>query len=300
MELIKELARIKCHFMSMYMPALRTKQIYKRNFGRTPNLKNPQNVNEKLQYLKLNTYYNNPVVTTCIDKYKIREYLKQKGLAHILPELYGAYDSVDEIPFSDLPNSFVIKCNHGCGFNILCPNKSDLDIEHSSKLLKKWLKQDHWKEYAEVQYKFIKKKIIVEQFLGNDILSYKFYCFNGIPKVLYVAANGEKGEKDKYIDFFDMNWNHLNISLAKHEHQANFDHIEVPKNFEKMKEISHILSEDFPFVRVDLFNIEGIIYISEMTFIPTGGFMRLTPEGTADEWGSWLEIGNHSTVQDRL
>lgn len=294
MKLIKELARIKCHFMSMYMPVLRTKQIYKRNFGKNLNLKNPIDVNEKIQYLKLNTYYNNPVVTACIDKYKIREYLKQKGLVDILPKLYGAYDSADEIPFSDLPDSFVIKCNHGCGFNILCPNKSDLDIEHSKKLLKKWLKQDHWKEHAEVQYKFIKKKIIVEQFLGNDILSYKFYCFNGIPKVLYVATNGENGEKDKYIDFFDMNWNHLNISLAKHEHHANYNDIGAPKNFEKMEEIARILSEDFPFVRVDLFNIEGNIYISEMTFIPTGGFMHLAPEGTANEWGSWLELENNS------
>lgn len=293
MKLIQELARIKCHLMSMYMPVLRTKQIYKRNFGTRLNLKNPVNVNEKIQYLKLYTYYNNPTVTTCIDKYKIREYLEKKGLTDILPELYGVYDSADEIPFSDLPRSFVIKCNHGCGYNILCPNKSDLDIDKSKKSLQKWLKQNHWKEHAEVQYKFIKKKIIVEQFLGNDILSYKFYCFHGIPKVLYVATNGEHGEKDKYIDFFDMNWNHLDISLGEHEHHSNYDNMKAPENFERMKKIAHILSEDFPFVRVDLFNIDGKIFISEMTFVPTGGFMHLTPDGTADEWGSWLEIENH-------
>lgn len=292
MKLIQELARIKCHLMSMYMPVLRTKQIYKRNFGTRLNLKNPVNVNEKIQYLKLNTYYNNPTVTTCIDKYKIREYLEQKGLTDILPELYGVYDSADEIPFSDLPESFVIKCNHGCGFNIICPDKSNFDIEQSKKLLEKWLKQDYWKKYAEVQYKFIKKKIIIEQFLGDNISTFKFYCFNGIPKVLYVSTNGENGEKDKYYDFFDMDWKHLNISLFGHLQRTDYDDMEVPKNFEKMKEIARVLSQEFPFVRVDLYNIDGDIYISEMTFIPTGGFMRLTPDGTADEWGSWLEIEN--------
>lgn len=293
MNLIKELSRVKCHFMSMYMPVLRTKQIYKRNFGKSLNLKNPLNVNEKIQYLKLNTYYKNPVVTTCIDKYKIREYLEQKGLADILPKLYGAYDSADEIPFSDLPESFVIKCNHGCGFNIICPSKSNLNIDQSKRLLKKWLKQDYWKEYAEVQYKFIKKKIIIEQFLGDNISTFKFYCFNGIPKVLYVSTNGENGEKDKYYDFFDMNWNHLDISLFGHLQRADYREMKIPPNFERMKQIACVLSQEFPFVRVDLYNIDGNIYISEMTFIPTGGFMRLTPKGTAEEWGSWLEIGNH-------
>lgn len=294
MKLIKELARIKCHFMSMYMPVLRTKQIYKRNFGKNLNLKNPIDVNEKIQYLKLNTYYNNPVVTACIDKYKIREYLRQKGLVDILPRLYSAYDSADEIPFSDLPDSFVIKCNHGCGFNIICPDKSSLDIEQSKKLLRKWIKQDYWKEYAEVQYKFIEKKIIIEQFLGDNISTFKFYCFNGVPKVLYVSTNGENGEKDKYYDFFDMNWNHLDISLFGHLQRTDYKDMEIPQNFERMKEIARILSGDFPFVRVDLYNIDGNIYISEMTFVPTGGFMRLTPEETADEWGRWLELNNKS------
>lgn len=129
----------------------------------------------------MNTYYNNPAITSCSDKYKIREYLTQKGFRDIFPELYGVYDSPDEIPFEELPQSFVVKCKHGCEFNILCPDKAKLDIVNCKKQLKKWLKQDYWKEYAETQYKFINKKIIVEQFLGDEISTYKFYCFNGEP-----------------------------------------------------------------------------------------------------------------------
>lgn len=287
MSIVEKLISLKCQFMSMYMPVLRTKQIYKSNFGKKPNLKNPVSINEKLQYLKLNTYYNNPVITNCIDKYMIREYLIKKGFSELLPELYGVYGSADEIPFAELPESFVIKCNHGCGFNIICPDKSKLDIENSKNLLRTWMKQDYWKKYAEVQYKFIKKRIIIEQFLGYDIFTFKFYCFHGVPKVMYVSTRDENREKE-YYDYFDMQWNHLNVSLAGHPNRPDYQCIEKPENFEEMKKTAKALSEDFPFVRVDLYNINGRIYISELTFIPTGGFMRLTPEGTAEKWGNWL------------
>lgn len=277
--------------MSCYMPVRMTEKIYKGLFGKNPDLKNPTSINEKIQYLKLHDYYNNPVVTNCIDKYRIREYLTQKGHAEILPELYGAYDSPEEIPFEKLPDKFVIKCNHGCGFNIICSDKSKLDIAETKRLLGTWLKQDYWKEFAELQYKFINKKIIVEQHLGDNISTYKFYCFNGEPKVLYMSANGENGEYDKYYDYFDMGWNHLNVTLRGHENRPDWRSIQPPKNFDKMKELARELCSEFPFVRIDLYNIDGKIYISEMTFIPTGGFMRLAPEETAAEWGKWLDLG---------
>lgn len=278
--------------MSVYMPVQLTKKIYRSNFGRNPDLKNPQDINEKIQYLKLNTYYDNPTITMCVDKYKIREYIIQKGLEDILPRLYGVYRSPEEMDFEKLPQSFVIKCNHGSGFNILCPDKSKLDIENSKKLLRQWMKYDYWKEYGEVQYKFVEKRIIVEEFLGNEILTYKFYCFNGEPRTLYVSSCNENGETDFYYDYFDMEWNHLDVKLAGHEHYPDYESIAKPDDFEELKRIAHELSKDFPFVRVDLYDVEGKIYISELTFIPTGGFMRLTPEGTAEEWGKWLKLNN--------
>ena len=181
-----------------------------------------------------------------------------------------------------------MKCNHGCGYNIICPDKEKLDKKYAEKLLKKWLEEDFWTLFAEPQYKFIEKKIIVEEYLGQDIHTYKFYCFNGIPKVGYMSSNGENGEYDKYYDFFDMVWNHLDVVLNGHEHYPGV--LDKPEGFEEMKQLAEKLSHDIPFVRIDLYDIEGKIYLSEFTFVPTGGYMKLEPEGTSEEWGSWLNI----------
>lgn len=263
-------------------------KIYNGGFAKPLDLEHPVTVNEKLQYLKLNQYYNNPLVTTCVDKYLVKDYLKKKGLSHIVAKLYGVYETPDQIEWEKLPNQFVIKCNHGCGYNIICENKNHLDTEDAKSKLKQWLSEDFWTYFAEPQYRFIEKKIIVEEYLGKDIHTYKFYCFHGVPKVCYVSSNGEHGEYDKYYDFFDMDWRHLPVVLNEHEHYPGT--LKQPEGFKEMKQLAEALSADIPFVRVDLYNIEGKIYLSEFTFVPTGGYMKLEPEGTAEEWGSWLTV----------
>ena len=150
------------------------------------------------------------------------------------------------------------------------------------------MREDFWKIYCEPQYKDIERRIIVEEYLGNDIQTYKFYCFNGKPMVLYISSNGENGEKDLYLDYYDMEWNWLPISLEGHEHAKA--KTMKPKNFEKMIDVAENLSLDFPFVRVDLYNLDGRIYFSELTFIPTGGNMKLSPKSVLEEWGSWLQL----------
>lgn len=270
-------------------PALDTRIAYRSAFHKKINLKNPQNFNEKILFLKLNDYYNNPIVTQCSDKYAIRKYLYKKNMNYLLPVLYGVYEKVSEIEWGKLPNSFVIKCNHGCGYNIIVKNKKELNIENACQTLKKWLKEDYWKK-GEVQYKFIKKKIIIEEYLG-DVETYKFYCFNGKPKVMYVSSNEwKKGicYKDKFIDFFDMDFNHIDCVLKGHTNSPYY--IQKPKNFKEMVEVSKILSEDFPFVRVDLYDVKERVYISELTFCPTNGFMQLEPEYLEEEWGNWLKL----------
>lgn len=274
--------------LSNISPVLLAKILYYKNFGKRLNLKNPRNINEKLQYLKFNDYNNNPIITECVDKYKVREYLKRKKLAHLCPRLYGVYKSVDDIMWQELPNKFVIKCNHGSGMNIICLDKSNINIEDLKKQLKKWMKFDFWKVYGEVQYKNIEKRIIIEELLAEDILTYKFYCFNGKVKASYVSLNGENGEKEKYIDFFDKEWNRLEISLGEHEHYPG--KILKPKGYEKMIELAGLLSKDFPFVRVDLYNVDGKIYFSELTFIPTGAMMKLEPNSILEEWGEYLDL----------
>lgn len=263
-------------------------KIYNGGFEKPLDLENPVTINEKLQYLKLHQYYNNPLVTTCVDKYLVKEYLKEKGLSYIVAKLYGVYDKPEQIEWERLPDQFVIKCNHGCGYNIICSDKKSLDKEEAINKLNQWLSEDFWTYFAEPQYRFIEKKIIIEEYLGQDIHTYKFYCFNGIPKVCYMSSNGEHGEYDKYYDFFDMDWNHLPVVLNEHEHYPGT--LPKPEGFEKMKHLAEKLSVDIPFVRVDLYNIEGKIYLSEFTFVPTGGYMKLEPKGTAEEWGRWLTI----------
>lgn len=279
------------NFLSTISPTFTTKLIYYYNFRKWLNLKNPQGINEKLQVLKLKNYYNNDIITQCADKYRVREYIQSKGMDFLLPKLIaGEYDTAKSIKedWESFPDKFVIKCNHGCGYNILVTDKSKEDVDLIVKQIDKWMKEDFWKVYCEPQYKYIEKKIIVEEYLGGDILTYKFYCFNGKPEIAYVSSNGENGEKDLYLDYFDMDWNWLDITLDTHLHKK--EKASKPKNFDKMIKISKQLSEDFPFVRVDLYNIDGQIYLSELTFIPTGGIMKLKPKEVIQEWGNKLKL----------
>ena len=156
--------------------------------------------------------------------------------------------------------------------------------------LNKWIKEDFWKFYCEPQYKNVSHRIFIEEYLGDDIHTYKFYCFNGDPKIIYVSSNGDdiEHDKDKYIDYFDTKWNWIPICL--HPHLNFAEHPERPKNLDRMIEIAKDLSRDFPFIRVDLYNLDGVIKFSELTFIPTGGNMKLEPEDTIDKWGEWLSL----------
>lgn len=274
--------------ISASSPKIATEILYYKNFGKRLNLKNPRNLNEKLQWLKLNTYYKNPIITTCVDKYKVKSYLEQKGFGELCPRTYGVYKNVEEIPWKELPDSFAIKCNHGSGMNIICLDKKSLDIEEAKKNLTRWMAWDFWKEYAEVQYRFVPHRIVVEELLDLRILTYKFYCFNGQPKIVYVQSDGENGEPEKYIDFFDVNWKWEDVALFGHENAAV--HPQKPENYEKMIEIAESLSQEFPFVRVDLYNLKGKIYFSELTFIPTGGVMKMNPQSVINKWGEWLEL----------
>ena len=276
--------------LSTISPKLETYISYYYNFHEFLNLKNPYGINQKLQYLKLKTYYNNPIITQCVDKYRVRDYIKEIGFEKILPNLIGVYNSANDVrnDWDKLPNKFVIKCNHGCGYNILVKDKMSENIDDIVNKLSKWMKEDYWKIYCEPQYKFVKKKIIIESYLGDNIQTYKFYCFNGVPKVSYVSTNGENDEKDLYLDYYDIDWNWLPITLENHLHSK--EKIEKPINYEKMVDLAKKLSNEFPFVRVDLYNINGTIYFSELTFIPTGGMMKLKPKDIIYEWGNLLNL----------
>ena len=187
-----------------------------------------------------------------------------------------------------MPNSFVIKANHGSGFNIIVNNKTQLNIEKTKKLLKDWIKIDYGKIGAEFHYSLIKRKIFVEEFIGNNLKNYKFLCFNGKPKYAYVSI--EENYK-KYRNFYDMNWNFLNFSCLSEPHPSyNYP---KPKFFNLMKEYATKLSSDFKFVRVDLYQLKNEIRLGELTFIPMNSFFYCKNKNDEIEIGQHIKIKNN-------
>lgn len=288
MKIYYSIISIKWKIYYFISPTLLTKKLYKQNFKRNLDLKNPKTFNEKIMWLKLNYYKDDAKIKQCIDKYNVRNYILEKNLSDILNELYGVYNDPDDINFDMLPDRFVLKCNNGSGFNLIVKNKNELDIENTKQIMKKWLKSNYEIKYAEIQYKGIKKLIICEKYLEDDITDYKFFCFHGKPKFLYVSSGlGEK--KCVKMQYYDLNLNSLNVKREGYISDTN-PKLKKPKNFSKMIEIATRLSEDFPFVRVDLYNIDGKVYFSELTFVPTGGLMKIEPEKYDYIWGTYLNL----------
>ena len=258
--------------LTIISPKLNTKVYYKKRFGKSINLDNPQTLNEKIQWLKLNKYTTDPIYTECADKYLVREYVKKQGCGDILIPLIGVYDNSSQINWNDLPKKFVLKWNFGCGLNILCNDKKAINEIKTKKLLNKWKYNKFYLQSSEMQYKNIKKKIICEEYLddnsGHQIKDYKFYCFNGKPYCVMICVGREYGKPEFY--FFTKEWKFLNIlkfSLDK----ADQINIEKPKEMDKMFEYAEKLCKDFPFVRVDLYDVNGKIYFGELTFTPSAG-----------------------------
>ena len=252
------LTKISPKFSALILYVYRTKEI--------PNLKKPKNFNEKMTKLKLENYNNNSKVSTLSDKYEVREYVKEKGCSEILNELYNVYDTVEQINFEQLPEKFALKCTHGCAYNVICKNKEELNIDDTKKKLNSWLNEKYGYTTQELHYTKIKPRIIAEKYLcdKNDKmpLDYKIYCFNGKARCILVCS--ERDEKLK-LSYYDLNWNRINFEK---KNWSSTKDIERTKNLEQMIKYAEILSEGFPFVRVDLYNDNGKIIFGELTFTP--------------------------------
>lgn len=261
--------------------------------GKWPNLKNPQGFNEKLQWLKLHEDYSQYRDYT--DKIKVREIIKEKlGDGYMFPIL-GKWKSFDEIDFSALPEEFVLKCNHDSGSVKLIHSKSSLtdkDYTELKRFFDSRMKYDFYLAGREPCYKGIDRYIFAEELMKDSsgdlggIKDYKFFCFSGEPKLMFVATNRST---DLRFDFYDMGYNHLDITNI---HPQSGKVLEKPKYFVKMKEIAATLSKGMPFVRVDLYELNDRVYFSELTFFHGGGFSRFYPEEWEYKLGSWIEI-NH-------
>lgn len=251
------------------------------------NLDQPQTFNEKIQWCKLYYLPKNELVVLCADKYAARDYVKEKGLEQYLTCLLGVWYDAGEIDWDGLPQEFVLKCNHGCAYNIVCPDKSSFERMRAVKQLNGWLKEDFGAYNIEIHYSRIKpRKIICEEYLGNCITDFKFYCFGGVPHFFYVS-NDLIHDRQAQIGFFDMNGK--KIPLIREDY-ADIASVTLPDFYDEMVEATKILSEDFPFVRVDFFVANGRFYFAELTFTPSAGMMPLNPEHYDKEWGDLLNI----------
>lgn len=267
-------------------PEFVSKMYYRIVLKEKLNLKNPHTFNEKLQWLKLYEWPNNDIAIKCSDKYLVREYIEQKGVGNYLNELYGVWDNANDIDFDKLPNQFVLKCNHGCGYNIICDDKNRINFDDTRKILNKWMKENFGKFNAEPHYDKIKHKIICEKYLGGNITDYKFFCFNGNVEFMYIASGFGKGIEEQ-VSFFDSEGN--KATYRRTDYPVMQD-AKLPEKFEEMKQLSEKLSKDFPFVRVDWFEENKKIYFSELTFTPCGGLMKIEPKEYDSIWGNLLNI----------
>lgn len=244
------------------------------------NLKKPKKFNEKLMYLKLYDYNHNKQVFKCADKYCMREYVTRKlGNENNLVKLYGVYNKAEEIEWDKFPNKFVIKCTHGCGFNIVCTDKEKFDTTLAEKKLNKWLKTKFGYKTAETHYTHIKPKIICEKFIESQStlpVDYKFYCFDGIAKVVLVCSDRDTNRK---ADFFDMDWKELKLRDNNTNTTNAQTKLKKPDSFSKMIEYAEILSKDFKFVRVDFYEENDKPIISELTFTPAACLGYYSKEG---------------------
>lgn len=254
------------------------KTIYKHKENIDLNLDNPQTFDEKLWWLKIN--YHNPLMTMCVDKYWVRDYVKMCGYEEILNELYGVYDNVDNIDFSKFENDKVfIKCNHRSGANMIYDKNKPFDIKKFKKKFKKALNSNYYNVYREWPYKNVKPLIVCEKVLTTDeksgLVDYRILCFNGKAKYVLLdvdvcADDGSHADNSK-INVYDRD---LNLMKNYIFNISNFecDRIKKPKNYDKMIEIAEKLSKPFPHARVDLYNISGKIVFGEITFFHRAGF----------------------------
>ena len=208
-----------------------------------------------------------PLKAKCSDKILVHEYSVEKLGKDICNKILKIYDSVQEINFDELPNQFAIKANHGNSYNIIVSNKANLNKQYAISSLNRWIHTDYGEYRKEFHYSFIKPKILVEEFIGDNLKNFKFLCYGGVPKYVYVSiTDGEQ----KYRNFYDMDWNFLNFHCLSEPHPTI--KYPKPKFFEEMKEIARKLSADFRFVRVDLYELETEVRLGELTYTPMNSF----------------------------
>ncbi|WAT23981.1 ATP-grasp fold amidoligase family protein [Aerococcus urinaeequi] len=259
---------------------------YYLNLGRKLDLNKPKRYNDKLQWLKLND--RKDIYTEMVDKFAVRNIVEKTiGKEYLIP-LLGVYNDFDEINFEELPSQFVLKPNHTSGNVYICRNKSEINYNQLRRKVDKWMKRDYFWEHREWPYKNVDRKLVIEKLMvdesGTDLKDYKFFCFNGDAKFMFVAKDRSTSTK---FNFYDSNFNKLPLK----QHYPNFnDELKKPISFEKMKYLAGKLSEGIPHVRVDFYEINGEIYFGELTFYHFAGVEQFEPDEWDFKFGDLIEL----------
>lgn len=263
---------------------------YRIKTGRRLNLKNPKRYSEKIQWYKLN--YKNPLLVQCVDKYDVREYVKSKELENILVPCYGVYDNVDEINWDKLPKQFVMKDTLGAGgFDVIVVEDKDrADIYVIKNKIEKWLQRPHriknggreWPYYCGKKHRILIEKYLDASHIEGGLLDYKFFCFDGKAKYMRITGERQLGVTER-IATYDMSFNRLDI-IRKDLKSLTID-VEKPYNFNQLVKYAEILSESFPHVRVDMYDLDNKIYFGELTFFGSSGYLNYIPDSFDYEIG---------------
>lgn len=265
--------------------------LYRLYHGKRLDLEHPKTFTEKLQWLKLHN--TSELCTQLVDKYGVREFIKDTiGDDYLIP-LLGVWKHFDEIDFDMLPNKFVLKTNHGSGGVIICKDKAKLNKESAKMVLENSLKENYFWKGREYPYKNVPPRIIAEKYMedndGNPPVDYKLFCFDGEPQVLFFASErfNEKGLPPKF-DYYDMDLKHLPVRSKGHENAK--DTLKMFPQFEDMKQLSRVLSKGFAHVRVDFYLIDNKIFFGEMTFHHDGGLVPFVPDEWDKRFGDMIKL----------
>ncbi len=265
------------------------KRMFRSKMGYELDLEDPKTFNEKMQWLKLHD--RNVEYTTLVDKAAVKDVVAGKiGEQYIIPTI-GIFDRVEDIDFDALPDQFVLKCTHDSHGLVICRDKKTLDVEAAKKKLNRCLHTNYYYHFREWPYKNVKPRIIAEQYMedesDSELKDYKFFCFDGVPKIMFIASDRQTAGVETKFDFFDMDFEHLPFVNG---HPNSSKELKKPASFDEMKALASQLSEGMPFVRIDFYDIGGKPYFGEITFYHWSGFQPFDPPQWDETLGSWIHL----------
>lgn len=265
------------------------KVFWKQMMGYPLDLKHPKTFNEKLQWMKL--YDRNPQYTELVDKIKVKQWVADRiGAEHVIPTL-AVFDCIEDIRLDELPNSFVLKCNHDSGGIAICKDKRTFGFQAAKEKLAGHLDRNFFWEYREWPYKNIEKKLFAEEYIADnpdeDLVDYKIFTFGGEPKLIEIDFDRFTNHKR---NLYDTSWNYIDAQILYPSQKERI--FEKPEQLEEMLDLSRKLSKGFRHVRTDFYIARGQVYFGEMTFIHGAGTERIDPKELDFLMGSWIDISD--------